>query len=132
MTRCDGGEVMARTIVWFSCGAASAVAARLTLRNNPDAIVAYCETGSEHPDNERFMADCVRWFNAPVVRLKSDKYTDIWDVYEKRKYLSGINGAPCTKELKVVPRLNAYDLPSDIHVFGYTADKSDINRATKL
>lgn len=123
---------MARTIIWFSCGAASAVAAKLTLKDNPDAIVAYCETGAEHPDNERFMADCVRWFNAPVERLRSEKYSSTWNLWEKRGYLSGVNGAICTGELKVVPRLNNYDLPSDIHVFGYTADMADQKRASNL
>ena len=54
---------MARTVCWFSAGAASAVAAKLVLRDVPDAVVAYCETGSEHPDNERFLADCSAWFD---------------------------------------------------------------------
>lgn len=45
---------------------------KLALRDFPGAVVAYCETGAEHPDNERFMADCVRWFNAPVERIRSD------------------------------------------------------------
>jgi len=123
---------MSRTIIWFSCGAASAVAAKLTLRDKPDSIVAYCETGAEHSDNERFMADCVGWFNAPVERLKSEKYDSTWDLWEKRGYLSGVNGAICTGELKVIPRLNNYDLPSDIHVFGYTADMADQRRANRL
>jgi hypothetical protein len=46
-----------RTIVWFSAGAASAVAAKLTLAEGP-AVLAYTNPGSEHPDNERFIADC--------------------------------------------------------------------------
>jgi len=59
-----------RTLSWFSCGAASAVATKLT----PDAEPVYCETGSEHPDNERFLQDCERWFGRKVTRLKSDRY----------------------------------------------------------
>jgi hypothetical protein len=121
-----------RTICWFSCGAASAIATRLALRDNPDAIVAYCATGSEHPDNERFMADCSEWFDAPVIRLQSEKYKNTWDVWEKRKFLSGVSGAPCTLELKFLPRINTFDLPSDIHVFGYTADAPDITRANRM
>lgn len=39
-----------RTVAWFSAGAASAVAARLTLADDPDAIVAYVDPGSEHPE----------------------------------------------------------------------------------
>lgn len=46
-----------RTVCWFSSGAASAVATKLALRDDPSAVVAYCETGAEHPDNERFIAE---------------------------------------------------------------------------
>lgn len=111
---------------WFSCGAASAVAVKLT-----GAFPVYCETGAEHPDNQRFMADCEAWFGKKVVRLKSTEYADTWDVWEKTRWLAGINGARCTVELKVAPRL-AYQHPEDIHVFGYTADKADADRADRL
>lgn len=122
---------MMRVLCWFSCGAASAVATRIALREWPDAVPVYCETGAEHPDNERFMRDCVRWFNAPVVRIKSDEYLDTWDVWEKTRWLAGIKGARCTGELKVAPRL-AFQTPYDVHVFGYTADRRDIDRAKML
>lgn len=120
-----------RIICWFSCGAASAIATRMILREHPEAVIAYCETGSEHADNERFMADCTRWFNAPIIRLKSDEYEDCWDVWETTRWLAGINGARCTTEMKVAPRL-AFQRPTDIHVFGYTADQRDIERAKQL
>jgi hypothetical protein len=100
------------------------VAAKLTLRECPHAILAYCETNSEHPDNERFMADCVRWFNAPIQRLSSTEYLDTWHVWEDRRYIAGIAGAPCTGALKKAPRI-AFQRPGDIHVFGYTADEAD-------
>lgn len=120
-----------RTLVWFSCGAASAVAAKLTLRDSPDAALVYCETGAEHEDNKRFMADCVQWMNTPVVSIRSEKYADTWELWEKRRYLAGVEGALCTVELKVLPRL-AYQQPTDIHVFGYTADGPDAARAERL
>jgi 3'-phosphoadenosine 5'-phosphosulfate sulfotransferase (PAPS reductase)/FAD synthetase len=120
-----------RTVCWFSCGAASAVATRLALRDNPAAVVAYCETGSEHPDNERFLSDCSRWFNAPVERLKSVRYSDTWDVWHKRRYLAGVEGALCTVELKVIPRLE-WQRPTDVHVFGYTANGPDVARARRM
>lgn len=91
----------------------------------------YCETGAEHEDNARFFLDCERWFGRRIIRLRSEDYADTWDVWEKRKYLAGISGAPCTVELKVKPRL-AFQLPTDIHVFGYTADKPDADRASRL
>lgn len=116
-----------RTIVWFSCGAASAVAAKLC----PEAQPVYCETGAEHPDNARFLADCERWLGRAVERIASDKYADTWAVWEKTRYLAGIDGARCTIELKVKPRL-AFQRPDDIHVFGYTADGPDCDRADRL
>lgn len=118
---------MARTVAWFSCGAASAVAAKLT----PEAVVVYCETGSEHPDNERFLRDCERWLGREVIRLRSEKFKDTWDVWERERYLAGVAGAPCTRALKFRPRLT-WQRPDDIHVFGYTADKADVRRATSM
>jgi 3'-phosphoadenosine 5'-phosphosulfate sulfotransferase (PAPS reductase)/FAD synthetase len=122
---------MSRVLCWFSCGAASAVATRMTLRGTPEAVPVYCETGAEHPDNERFMSDCVRWFNAPVTRIRSDEFRDTWHVWEKTRWLAGIEGARCTGELKVAPRL-AFQSPHDVHVFGYTADGPDVKRAERL
>lgn len=119
-----------RTVCWVSAGAASAVAAKLVLRDGP-ATLAYCETGAEHPDNARFLADLEAWFGQPIEHIKSDRYADTWDVYEKRRYLAGIDGALCTVEMKVMPRL-AWQQPTDIHVFGYTADGPDVTRATRL
>ena len=40
-----------RTIAWFSCGAASAIAVKLT-----GAQPVYCETGAEHPRTFRCYA----------------------------------------------------------------------------
>ena len=122
---------MSRVVSWYSCGAASAIATKLTLKDAPAAEVVYCETGGEHSDNERFLIDCEIWFGKSITRLRSIKYASTWDVWEDRSYLAGISGAPCTSELKVAPRL-AWQRPDDVHVFGYTADKPDIIRANRL
>jgi len=108
-----------RTVVWFSCGSASAVAAKITLGSVPDAWVVYCDTGSEHPDNVRFREDVERWLGVKVWVLRSDKYADIWDVFKKRRFLNSPAGALCTVELKKVPRF-AFQHPDDVQVFGYT------------
>lgn len=118
---------MTRIVSWFSCGAASAVATKLI---KPD-VIAYCETGSEDPDNARFMADCEKWFGESITILKSEKFDSTWDVWKKRKYISGVAGAPCTGELKIAPRL-IFQKPNDVHVFGYTSDSNDIKRAEAL
>jgi len=120
-----------RRVRWFSCGAASAVATALDLKAHPGGVIAYCETGSEHPDNERFLRDCQRWWNAWVIRLKSDEYADTWDVWERRRFIAGHDGAPCTGILKVSPR-HEFQRVDDIHVFGYTCDASEQIRAKRL
>lgn len=124
---------MTRFLSWYSCGAASAIATKLTLAKygRENVIVAYCETGGEHPDNERFLLDCERWFGVQITRLKSKKYSSTWELWEDRSYLAGIDGAPCTGELKVNPRVD-FQLPGDVHVFGYTADGPDVKRANRM
>ena len=117
----------ARTIAWWSAGAASTIAAKLT----PEAELVYCDTKAEHPDNLRFRADVERWLGRTVTSIASDEYADTWDVWERRKFMAGVHGAPCTVELKVGPRL-AFQRPHDVHVFGYTADGPDVKRAERL
>ena len=127
----NGGlDLMTRIVCHFSCGAASAVATKLALSesNGMDIVACYAETGAEDADNMRFLTDCEKWFSLPVTRLKNQKFKDTWEVWETRKYIAGIAGAPCTGELKISPRL-AFQRHDDIHVFGYTADSGDIRRA---
>lgn len=127
---CETAE--GRIVNWFSCGAASAIATMLTLRDlrgqGREVVIVECITGSEDEDNARFRTDCERRFNQPVIQIRSDKYSSTWDVWEKRKFISGPKGAPCTTHLKIEPRLE-FQRPDDIHVFGYTADKLDANLA---
>ena len=111
-----------RTVIWFSCGAASAVAAYLTLKENPNALMVYCDTHSEHEDNKRFLADVEKWLNKKVDIICSQVFYDVDSVIEKTHYMSGINGAPCTVELKKIPRMN-FQCYNDLHVFGYTFDE---------
>lgn len=114
-----------RALVWFSCGAASAIAAKLALHVYGDACqVLYCDTFAyEHPDNRRFFADVQRWLDHPITVLRSEKYTDIYDVFEKTGYLVGDKGARCTTELKKVVRHN-YEKPDDLHIFGFTTEET--------
>jgi 3'-phosphoadenosine 5'-phosphosulfate sulfotransferase (PAPS reductase)/FAD synthetase len=117
-----------RNLVWFSCGSAS-FACLWMLKDLPDLTVAYCDTGSEHPDNERFMLDAELACKVNVNVLKNNKYKDHFDVCRKERYLNGVNGARCTVELKKVLRFK-YQQPDDIQVFGYTIDEK--HRADRL
>ncbi len=120
-----------RRIGWWSTGAASAVVSRFLIAEHPDAIIARCETNNEDPDNYRFEADVMRLLGRRVTLLKSEKYESVWDVWQKRRYMAGIDGAVCTVEMKIAPRL-AFQMPSDAHVFGYTADAADVERFARL
>lgn len=114
-----------RTLVWFSCGAASAVAAKMAVAKYPDCEVLYCDTlAYEHPDNMRFLKDVEKWIGKEIKLLKSDKYTDIFDVFDKTGWLIGPSGARCTTELKKNVR-KQYERPSDLHIFGLTKDESE-------
>lgn len=120
---------MPRTIAWFSSGAASAVMTKLALADDPTVLPVQCDLGeSEDEDNRRFTADCVRWFNAPVQAISSEEYLSIDEVFEAKKFHASIYGAPCTREMKRVPRL-AFQREGDLHLFGYTADAADVKRA---
>jgi len=114
-----------RVVVWFSCGAASAVAGKLAIEkySSENVHLAYCDVlSSEHPDNTRFMRDVEEWLGKKVEIISSSKYTSIDDVFEKTRYMSGIAGARCTVELKKVPRFDYQDA-DDIHIFGMTVDE---------
>ncbi|WP_061023957.1 phosphoadenosine phosphosulfate reductase family protein [Bradyrhizobium sp. CCH5-F6] len=122
-----------RVVCRFSCGAASAVATKLAIAKYgiDRVVITYSDTGSEHPDNLRFRADCERWFGKQVQVFKSDRFKDTWHVWEKERFITSKRGAPCTGALKREPHF-AFERPTDIMVFGYTADKPDQVRAANL
>lgn len=120
-----------RTLIWWSTGAASYVAAKIALRQYPGALVVRCETSNEDPDNYRFEADAMARLGVEVTIIRSTEYSSVRDVWEKRKFIAGPKGAPCTGEMKIAPRL-AFQRPDDLHVFGYTADAKDRDRFETL
>lgn len=120
---------MSRRLVWFSCGAPSAVAAKLTVQDHPEALVVYCDTmANEHPDNPRFFRDVQEWIGKPITVIRSEKYPSVDAVIQKERYMAGPNGARCTVELKKIPRF-AFQQPDDIHIFGYTIEPREVKRA---
>lgn len=124
---------MSRRVRWFSDGAASAVATKLDIREHGASAgpVVICDTGAEDEDNYRFRDDCAEWFGCEITVIKSEEYDSVFDVWEKRRYISGHAGAPCSGAMKFVPRLN-FEKYGDINIFGYTADPNDRKRAERL
>lgn len=122
---------MSRIVCWFSCGAASAVATKLAIEENARSAqplpldVVRVKIREEHPDNDRFAADCEKWFGVPVVTLINEKFDgSIYAVFEHKKYIAGLTGAPCTMHLKK-DLMRAYELPGDVLVIGYSAEEQD-------
>jgi len=115
--------------VWFSCGAASAVAAKLTLQKYQRTHIVRVVNNpvvEEDDDNRRFLRDVSDWLGVSIETCKNDNYplASAEDVWERRKGMAFPNGAPCTVELKKRARQQWEDRNSvDWHVLGFTADE---------
>lgn len=114
-----------RIIVWFSCGAPSACAAKFAIEQFGAERVfpVYCDLSvNEDVDNFRFRTDCERWFGKAITVIRNPKYSTIEEVFDDRKYMAGIKGAVCTGQMKKVPRFQ-FQQVDDIHIFGLTSDE---------
>lgn len=122
----DGFGVTApRVVCQFSCGAASAVATKLTLAQHPDAVILNAYLKNEHPDNRRFAADCEVWFGKAMTVLRDEKYgADVIEVFRRVQYIKGRDGAACTGRLKR-GLLRTFEQPGDVLVLGFTAEEQD-------
>jgi len=117
-----------RIVVQFSCGAASAVTAKLVVgefgeTHDVHIINAFVE--DEHEDNRRFLSDCEKWIGRSITVLRDEKYgASAREVFRRKRYMKGLRGAPCRKAIKG-DVLDAYELPGDIKALGYTAGEED-------
>lgn len=116
--------------VWFSCGAASAVAAKLSLdkwgRDNKVSILNN-PIKEEDDDNQRFLRDCEDWLGVKVESVVNKKYPNqsCVEVWNKRQFMSGPLGAPCTQELKKKARQDwEVDNKPDYTVLGFTSEET--------
>lgn len=112
-----------RVICWFSCGAPSAVAAKLTLAEYPAAVVARIVIDTEHKDSDRFAADVARWLGRDVTNLRG-KYANQYEAILSTGFIKSAFGAKCTDELKKKVRA-AFQRPGDLHIFGFDAEEAD-------
>lgn len=120
---------MSRLVIWFSCGAASAVACKMAITDEEltsqfdEVVIAYCKVKEEHPDNDRFMKECEEWFGQPVKVLMHEGYDgSIYNVFEKN-YMRTPAGSPCTRALKKQVRGN-FQEEDDVQVFGFTVEEA--------
>lgn len=122
-------------VVWFSCGAASAVAAKLAIdtigSDRVRVVNTYVE--EEDEDNRRFLLDVQRWCGVTFEDARSPLYprgrcSDVWEV---QRFMSGVRGAPCTRDIKKAARHNWEDCNAAyIPILGFTAD--ELTRAVRF
>lgn len=129
------GDIIA---VWFSCGAASAVAAKLTLERYGDFCdvrVVNNPVAEEDADNRRFLADVEGWLGVPIEDARNSKYPsasaeEVWDI---RGGMSFPHGAPCTVSLKKEARQQwEARNRSDWMVLGFGVEEQDRHRMFTL
>lgn len=117
---------MRRIVVNFSCGASSAVAAKIVCAAYSEryevVVVNFDLSSDEHPDNERFLRDVEKWIGAPVLRLRQEKYQSVEEVWLGEGYLVGPRGASCSRVMKRELG-DAFVRPGDLHVLGFTSDE---------
>ena len=114
--------------VWFSCGAASAAALKLTVdKYGVDNVYAVNNPViEEHHDNKRFAEDVANWVGIDIQYAINSNYplASVVDVFDRRKGMAFPHGAPCTVELKKRARQEwEKSNPVDWHVLGFTADE---------
>ncbi len=117
-----------KVAVWFSCGAASAAALKLTVdKYGADSVLAVNNpVVEEHNDNKRFAEDVARWVGIDIQYAVNSKYplASVVDVFDRRKGMAFPHGAPCTVELKKRARQEwEKSNPVDWHVLGFTVDE---------
>lgn len=120
-----------KIVVWFSCGAASAIAAKKTLElygKTNEVVVVNNPVKEEDEDNQRFLKDVEKWLGINILSAINSKYKDcsVVEVWEDRRYMSGIHGAPCTLELKKKARYE-WEIKNrpDWTVMGFTKEEKD-------
>lgn len=118
-------------VVWFSCGAATAEAARLAIdkyKHLADIRVVNNPVVEEDIDNRRFLKDVEAWLGVEIESATNSNYPSCsaHDVWVDRRFMSSPYGAPCTGQLKKEAR-RQYEMNNHIdwHVLGFTADERD-------
>lgn len=115
-------------VVWFSCGVASAVAAKFTLEAYENVRIVNSPVIEEHPDNLRFLKDVQEWLGVPIETAINSKFPSCSasDVWKHHRYMSGVLGARCTKDLKKEARYQwEREHNPEWHVLGFTVDEQD-------
>lgn len=111
---------------WFSCGAASAVATAIALKESPlPTVVRNIYVDEEHESNDQFLLEVQSWLQVEILRHKDDKYGgSIYEVFRREQFIKSPFGAACTKRLKRIfyKKFNTRDT---VVVTGLTIEEMD-------
>ena len=114
--------------VWFSNGAPSAVALKMTIEKYgiENVRAVHNPIAEEDEDNHRFGREVAEWCGIEIEDFTNPKYpsASAMDVWDRRKAMSFPNGAPCTRHLKIEVR-QAWEAENaaEWHVLGFTAEE---------
>lgn len=129
-------------ICWLSGGVTSAVACKIAIDwfGKENVRPVFIETFNEDSDTNRFLAECIDWYDIPTHPLNTNgtietiynpEYGEIKDVWFKYNSLNTANGAICSSELKRAVRIEFEKKNKfSYQIFGF--DRSEINRAYSL
>lgn len=109
-------------VSWFSAGVSSFIACYLS--KDVDKVI-YIDIANQHPDSMRFVHDCEDLLGRDIEILRSEKYSSVDDVIERKRYINGPSGAPCTMELKkrVRQKWERENFDRFTYVWGYDRDE---------
>ncbi|WP_372640208.1 hypothetical protein [Ancylomarina sp.] len=128
-------------VAWWSAGVTSAVACKMALEMYDNVKLYYIKIDSACPDNERFKAECEKWYGCKIETLQSSKYKDQFEVIRDVRAVNTPYGAPCTNNLKKKVRFD-FEKKHEINLFnnygilnqvwGFEYSKKEINRAIRF
>jgi hypothetical protein len=113
-------------VSWFSAGVSSAVATKIALQKYPDLLIIYQHINDQHPDTLRFVNDCEKWFERPVLRMQG-KYKTVDEAVRGSGFLVSAYGAGCTRLLKRRLRMDweAENPSRHTYIWGFDANEDD-------
>lgn len=121
-----------KIVVWFSCGAASAIALKRTIEKYGSICQILAVNNpikEEDEDNQRFLKDVEKWLGIKIESAINSKYPScsIVEVFDDQNFMNNAKGlAYCTLELKQRARFE-WEIKNrvDWTVMGYTKEEKN-------
>tara|TARA_R110000824_G_scaffold339065_3_gene525567 strand:- start:1521 stop:2255 length:735 start_codon:yes stop_codon:yes gene_type:complete len=124
-----------KVVSWYSAGVTSTIATLLAIKRFglENVEIVFFETGSHHPDNDRFIDECENLFGKEIQIMQHEDFSDIYDVFRWKQFINSPYGAPCTKFLKkrMRQRWEEHNL-FDHQIFGFEDTPNEKKRAERF